>query len=375
MSRPFTFDRTVRLVIALALTFIAIWLLGVLENVLLPFFLACLLSYILEPFVEYNQLILKLKNRSAVVFITLGDGIIIIGLLFYFFFPVILGEIKQMTDMVNEYSGQGYSLPFLPEQISKLLEDKLNMHYLISEFENGRLAAWLDKGETFLSTSVEFLLHSLEWLLTFIYVIFILLDYDRLWSGCSLLVPVKYRQTVRQIMNDVKFYMDKYFRSQLLIATCAAIFYCIGFSLVGLPMAVVMGILVGILYMIPYFQYITVIPVIIICFIASLDGHVDFWVLLGKCGLVYLISQCICDYILTPKIMGKSMGLNPAIILLSLSIWGTLLGIIGMIIALPLTTLLLVYYRKVFIDHIPLSAPTDMNKELLSVSESADQKA
>ncbi|WP_435869247.1 AI-2E family transporter, partial [Duncaniella muris] len=70
------------------------------------------------------------------------------------------------------------------------------------------------------------------------------------------------------------------------------------------------------------------------------------------------ISQCICDYVLTPKIMGKSMGLNPAIILLSLSVWGTLLGIIGMIIALPLTTLLLSYYKKVIIDHKPLSAPT-----------------
>ena len=126
----------------------------------------------------------------------------------------------------------------------------------------------------------------------------------------------------------------------------------------GLPMAIVMGILVGILYMIPYFQYITVIPVAMLCFVSSLSGSVDFWAIVGKCALVYVISQCICDYILTPKIMGKSLGLNPAIILLSLSIWGTLLGIIGMIIALPLTTLILSYYKKVIIDHKPLSAPT-----------------
>ena len=59
---------------------------------------------------------------------------------------------------------------------------------------------------------------------------------------------------------------------------------------------------------------------------------------------VYIIVQCIQDLVLTPKIMGKAMGLNPAIILLSLSVWGTLLGFIGLIIALPLTTLLLSYY-------------------------------
>ena len=62
--------------------------------------------------------------------------------------------------------------------------------------------------------------------------------------------------------------------------------------------------------------------------------------------MVYVVSQCICDYVLTPKIMGKAMGLNPAIILLSLSVWGSLLGFLGLIIALPLTTLLLAYYDE-----------------------------
>ena len=61
---------------------------------------------------------------------------------------------------------------------------------------------------------------------------------------------------------------------------------------------------------------------------------------------VYIIVQCIQDLILTPKIMGRAMGLNPAIILLSLSVWGTLLGFIGLIIALPVTTLLLAYYNN-----------------------------
>lgn len=68
--------------------------------------------------------------------------------------------------------------------------------------------------------------------------------------------------------------------------------------------------------------------------------------MLGKCGLVYLISQCICDYVITPHIMRKEMGLNPAIILLALSVWGSLLGIIGMIIALPITSLIMNYYSR-----------------------------
>ena len=67
---------------------------------------------------------------------------------------------------------------------------------------------------------------------------------------------------------------------------------------------------------------------------------------------VYLIVQSIQDLVLTPKIMGNAMGLNPAIILLSLSIWGSLLGFLGLIIALPLTTLVLSYYDQYVIQRL-----------------------
>ena len=140
--------------------------------------------------------------------------------------------------------------------------------------------------------------------------------------------------------------MNRYFRGQGLVALCATVFYCIGFSIVGLPLAIPMGLLVGILYMIPYFQYVTLIPIAAICFIYSLGGYTPFLPEMGKCLIVYAVSQSICDYIITPHVMGKEMGMNPAIILLSLSVWGSLLGIIGMIIALPASALIMTYYRR-----------------------------
>lgn len=359
----FTFDKTVKLLIGIAIVAGAVWLIGVLKNVLLPFCLACLLSYIMEPVVVYNRISLGLRRRASAVAITLGDGIVIFGLLAYFFIPIMIHETYQMVNMAKEYAAHDYTVAFLPQPLGEYIEGKVNFNSLIEKFDEGKLGTWLNQGASVISVSFEYIIHTIEWLVTFIYVIFILLDYERLSSGFTLLIPRKYRESVARIMDDVKYYMNKYFRSQLMIASCAAVFYCVGFTIVGLPMAIVMGITVGILYMIPYFQYVTLIPVIIICFITSLDGSFPFWVKLGECIAVYLVSQGICDYILTPKIMGKSMGLNPAIILLSLSVWGTLLGIIGMIIALPLTTLILIYYRKVIIDHIPLSAPTEIEQE------------
>lgn len=360
MSRPFTFDRVVRMVIALAIIAVAVWLIGVLKNVLLPFCLACLMSYIMEPFVEFNQRLLRRKGRVIAVFVTIFDVTVILAIILYFFIPMVGNEIEQMEGMLKEYSDYKFTIPFLPDNVTAVIEQRFDFSKLLDELSTGKGSVILSKGEDFVAASVEMLMHSLEWLLTFIYIIFILIDYDKLGDGFKLLVPEKYKAPVFQVMKDIKDSMNIYFRSQLLIASCAAVFYCIGFSIVGLPMAIVMGILVGILYMIPYFQYVTLIPVTILCFITSLSGEISFWTMLGKCGLVYVISQCICDYILTPKIMGKSLGLNPAIILLSLSIWGTLLGIIGMIIALPLTTLILSYYKKVIIEHKSLSAPTEI---------------
>lgn len=346
MSRPFTFDRVVRMVIALVIIAVAVWLIGVLKNVLLPFCLACLISYIMEPFVEFNQRLLRRKGRVLAVFVTIFDVTVILAIILYFFIPMVGNEIEQMEGMLKKYSDYKFTIPFLPDNVTAVIEQRFDFSKLLDELSTGKGSVILSKGEDLVAASVEMLMHSLEWLLTFIYIIFILIDYDKLGDGFKLLVPEKYKAPVFQVMKDIKDSMNIYFRSQLLIASCAAVFYCIGFSIVGLPMAIVMGLLVGILYMIPYFQYVTLIPVAAICFIYSLGGEANFLTEFGQCCLVYVVSQSICDYVITPHIMGKEMGLNPAIILLSLSVWGSLMGIIGMIIALPTTALIMTYYEK-----------------------------
>ena len=234
--------------------------------------------------------------------------------------------------------------------VNEYLSRMLSSENIKSLLDSDSIETILDKSTTLLSASIEFLMRVIEWLLTFVYVIFILIDYDPLMKGFRQLVPPKYRKVAYKIEDDIKTNMNHYFRGQAMIALCAAVFYCIGFSIVGIPLSIVLGILVGVLYMIPYFQYITLIPVAIVCLIYSMGGQVEFWSTFGQCLIVYAVSQSVCDYILTPKIMGKAMGLNPAIILFSLSVWGTLLGLIGMIIALPLTTLLLAYYQEYVID-------------------------
>ena len=150
--------------------------------------------------------------------------------------------------------------------------------------------------------------------------------------------------------DDVETSMNRYFRGQSLIALCVGVLLAIGFKIINFPLAITLGLFIGFLNLIPYLQTIGLIPMVLLALLRSAETGENFWVLFGLSLLVLIIVQAIQDLFLTPRIMGKAMGLNPAIILLSLSIWGTLLGFIGLIVALPLTTLCLSYYKRFILN-------------------------
>ena len=140
--------------------------------------------------------------------------------------------------------------------------------------------------------------------------------------------------------------MNSYFRGQSLIALIVGILFSIGFLIIDFPLAVGLGLFIGLLNLVPYLQLIGLVPTIILALMKSLETGQNFWFIMLLALIVFAVVQAIQDMYLTPRIMGKVMGLNPAVILLSLSVWGALLGFIGLIVALPLTTLCLSYYRR-----------------------------
>ena len=204
----------------------------------------------------------------------------------------------------------------------------------------------------FVSSSVAFIFGVVSGVIVFLYLIFIMLDYERLMLSFRQLVPYQHRHRVFHIFDDVKNAMNRYFRGQFVIAMSVGVLFAIGFLIIGLPMGVVLGLFIGLLNMVPYLQLISLPVTAVLCVVAYVADGVDFWVIFWESMAVYVVVQCIQDLILTPKIMGKAMGLNPAIILLSLSVWGSLLGFLGLIIALPLTTLLLSYYDLYVVQRI-----------------------
>lgn len=344
--QPYTFDRVVRLVISVIIVLGVIWLINLLKNVLLPFCVACLIAYLFEPFVQYNRRLLHLRGRIAAIFVTLFESLTLFSILCYLFVPSIIEEMRQMGVLFQRYATTDMNVPFLPEGLHNFLKKAVDFNSLSDMLSNQDINTLIEKGATFLSSGINMILSVFSWFIVLLYVVFIMLDYDRLMKGFKLLVPPKYRPVAYKIGNDIKRSMNHYFRGQALVAFIVGILFSVGFLIVGLPMAVVLGLFIGLLNMVPYLQLISIIPTSLLCLVYSVDHNEGFWAIWWECIAVYCVVQLIQDLFLTPKIMGKAMGLNPAIILLSLSVWGTLLGFIGLIIALPLTTLLIAYYDR-----------------------------
>lgn len=375
-SRPYTFDRVVRMLITIVVLAAIVWLVDLLSSVLLPFLVAWLIAYLLEPFVQYNRRLLRVRNRWLPIFMTLFETVLLLSVLAIFVVPSVLDEMHQVSGLISRYLENGSSVSLIPVSVQEYIRENIDFAEISRQLTSQDVRSILDTLGSLISGSYDIVLGIFNWFIVLLYVVFIMLDYERLLRGFKHMVPPKYRAVTFKITNDVKDSMNHYFRGQALVAFIVGILFSIGFLIIGLPLAVVLGLFIGLLNLIPYLQLISLIPATLLCLVYSVSGHIDFWTIWCETMAVYIIVQCIQDLFLTPKIMGRAMGLNPAIILLSLSIWGTLMGFIGLIVALPLTTLLLSYYDHYIDRHEDDETPHERQiekEDIEKIIESPDE--
>ena len=347
---PYTFDRVVRLTITIACVIAGLWLLNYLKGVLIPFLVACLIAYMLNPIVSWNRKLFRLKGRVLATILTIIEVTVILGAALSFLGPYIYKEFQNMIVLFNNYAKANFDVPYLPKAIHDFILDTVDIEHLKSlmtreEWVN-LLREAANKTWPFVESTFSIILSIFSWAIVFIYIVFILIDFEKVMAGFKSIVPPKYKKRVFSIIDDVESSMNRYFRGQATVSFFVGISFCIGFWIIDLPMAIVLGLFIGLLNMVPYLQLISIPIAAILCLVSTVSTGSDFLVQFGLVIVVYCVSQLIQDLILIPKIMGKYMGLNPAIIFLSLSIWSALLGFVGLIIAVPLTTLLLSYYDK-----------------------------
>ena len=370
-NREFTFDRIARMFV---LTIIVLLILGgvrAIWDVLLPFLLAGIFAYVVMPLVRFFQYTLRLRSRGLSVILTLG----VIGALIYlaiiYVVPSVKEEVEKTLQMISSYSGgQDLISMLLPRSVrdyftSNRTWGNLSRNLSIDKvIENTKLI--LDQVGGIINSTLSVFSWGFVFLMGIVYFIFILLDFENLGRGIISLFPVSLRPMMRTVFSDLDRYMNSYFRGQALVALSVGVLLSIGFNIIGLPMATAMGIFIGLLNFIPYMQALGIVPLGLAgLLMAAQNGENVFVCLLIAYG-VLLIVQIIQDMILVPRIMGHTMGMRPSLILLVLTIWGSLLGFFGMLIALPATMFLYSFYKRYILE----------DKEYIAeVEERARQKA
>ena len=367
IDKPFTFDRVTRVVLVVLCIVGGILLVDYLSGVLLPFLVACVFAYMLNPMVEFNCRMLRMKNRVLPTVLTLFEIAMVVTVAVYIVYPLIVSEVAELVEMMRQYNEINTNGKYLSESIHEFIRENVNIEdiskYLTREQLVNVVTATANKTWSFVGSTLSVVFAVLGWLVVLLYLIFLLIDYPKIKNGFQKAIPPRFKNTVWQVMQDVGTVVERYFRGQSLIALIVGILYSIGFVVVGLPLGLVFGLFVGVLNLVPYLQVVSFPVALVLCLVDSITTGGNFWVMLLEVAIVYIVVQIIQDMFITPKIMGKQMGINPVFVFLSLSVWGVLLGFIGLIVALPLTALIISYYKRyLFQDTSDSIAKEDENE-------------
>jgi predicted PurR-regulated permease PerM len=348
LEKTITFDRFVRLMMGGLLLVAILLLINYLSNVLLPFVVAWLFAYLLYPIVKFVQYKMRVRNRVLSIIITLLAVLIVVSGVVLLIIPPMIEQFQKLGELATNYIRESAHIDSIPKTVITWFNDnkeQIENFFRSKDFNEGIKAA-MPSVFNFLGQTASVIISIVASMITLLYMFFILLDYEYLTDNWIRIFPKKNRPFWQELMNDVERELNNYIRGQGLVALIMGVLFCIGFTIIDFPMAIGLGILIGIMDLVPYLHTFALIPTVFLALLKAADTGQNFWWILIAALAVFLIVQIIIDMVVTPKVMGKAMGLNPAILLLSLSVWGALLGFIGLIIALPLTTLLIAYYQR-----------------------------
>ncbi|MCI1282678.1 MAG: AI-2E family transporter [Prevotella sp.] len=347
-TQKITFDKFIRWAGIVLLVLGALYIVDYLSAALLPFLIAWLFAYLLYPVVKFVQDKLHVKVRALSIIITLIFVFAIIALILYFIIPPMIEQFQKLGEILSRWVHQTTHTNNITAYISGWIEENQQQieHFFRSKDFADAIKVAMPKVFNFVGQTANVVISIIASMITLLYMFFILLDYEYLTQNWIRIFPEKNRPFWKGLMKDVERELNNYIRGQGMVAFCMAVMFCIGFTIMDFPMAIGLGILIGILDLVPYLHTFALIPTAFLAMLKAADTGQNFWMIFGLAVGLFILIQIISDMIVTPKIMGKAMGLNPAILLLSLSVWGSLLGFIGLIIALPLTTLIIAYWQR-----------------------------
>jgi predicted PurR-regulated permease PerM len=301
--------------------------------ILIPMLCSLALAYLLAPVVAWFER--RGWSRSSSVLLTISGATMILILILIFILPGFWGQLvktyNQARELVEDQSRVD-SLLATVKQISppvyEFLQSKVAKPGDLLDRVFGVAGQWLQKG---LFSLVDVTASMLDLLLIPFFVYYLLADYRAMRAHLDRLIPPRHRAVASTLISRINFVISSYVRSQLVIALVMGVLYSIGFAIASVPLALSIGLLSGLLNFIPYLGTLTGLT-LSLSFVA-LDG--GGWARILGVVAVFIVVQCVEGYYLTPKLLGGRLDLHPMWVLVGLMIGGSLFGILGIILAVP----------------------------------------
>ena len=331
--------------ITAAVFFVAFWALG---DVLLPFILGAAVAYSLDPVADRLEAI-GASRVLATTAITI-TAVLIFVLMAALVIPTLIQQTKTLISSAPKYA------EFLIERFPSLIDETSTLRQSLSKVGE----TIQSRGDTLLNTALNSAASLIGVVTLFVIVpvvsVYLLLDWDRMIARIDELLPRDHAPVIRQLAKQIDQTLASFIRGMGTVCLILGTYYAFALMVVGLQFGLVVGFIAGLITFIPYlgsliggvlaiglafFQFWNGIEVIT-------DGVTTYttdWMSIGLVAIIFVIGQVIEGNFLTPKLVGNSVGLHPVWLLLSLSVFGSLFGFVGMLIAVPLAAAIGVIIR------------------------------
>lgn len=312
-----------------------IWLIG--KTLILPLVVACVLAYLLHPIIEkLASFGLSRGLATALLFLAF---LLTVALILVIGVPVLIRQVNEAIDVLPEHLASIKETIFTYQKQLSGLPDPIQVH--VEEWTN-RVETFtgsaLDQLERVILTAIQSIM---VWVVVPFIVFYLLKDYTLVQRVGFYITPRKWREKVHFYIRDVDKTFGSYIRGQLLVALCVGVISTITFWILGVPYPIVLGLFVGATDLIPYFgAFISAIPAVGVALLDSTSLGIYV-------AIALFIIQQIEGNVLSPLIVGRTVHLHPILIIFALLIGVEVAGVIGLLIAVPVTAIL-----KVTLLHI-----------------------
>lgn len=339
-------------------------------EVILPFFIGLLLAFAVNPSIQKIQK--KIPNRNLAVLTFLATVLISFSALLILFGTSITNDFKRLnnafeifiadnsetidasTKKIKSYIEEIYSFEKLEGQLDRINTDSLKTLDTDAIGESfSKIVSFFGSDKEAQVTSTK---KTINWLLIFFYslgyFVYIIFTYDyfdirfKKYFGDE----KSLNTNVSQLINDFNSSFLIYFRQRSRVVLICMFIFTVSFFIIGIPGALLLGVLAGLLCYITNFHYLALIPLSLSCWALSIEQGNSFFLYFGIVVGVFILISVLEEVWFFPKIMKGVSSMNPAIMLASFTLWSYVFGTtIGLLIALPLTTILLLYLDRILL--------------------------